>query len=42
MLKIQQTFSQGDLKRGNSKMTTNTITARRKGNPQHMLREQKI
>ena len=29
----------GGSKRGNPVMTTNTVTARRKGDPQHMLRE---
>ena len=30
---------QGGPKRGNPAMTTSTVTARRKGDPQHMLRE---
>ena len=42
MLKLQQPLSRGGPKRGNPTMTTSTITARRKGDPQHMLREKNV
>ena len=37
MLKLQQPFSRGAPKRGNPTMTTSTVTARRKGDPQHYV-----
>ena len=37
----QWPFSQGGPKKGNPVRTTNTVTASRKGEPQHMLREKK-
>ena len=33
--KLQRPFSRGGPKRGNPTMTTSTVTARRKGDPQH-------
>ena len=35
--KLQPPFSRGGPKRGNPTMTTSTITARRKGDPQHYV-----
>jgi hypothetical protein len=35
MRKLQRPFSPGGPKRGNPTMTTSTVTARRKGDPQH-------
>ena len=37
MLKLQRPFSRGDPKRGNPSMTTSTVTAKRKGGPQHYV-----
>ena len=35
IVKLQQPFSRGGPKRGNPTMTTSTVTAKRKGDPQH-------
>ena len=37
----QWPFSQGDLKRRSPALTTNTVTAKRRGGPQHMLEGKK-
>ena len=39
-LKTRDPFPKGGPKNGNPAMTTSTVRARRKGNPQYMLREQ--
>ena len=39
--KLQRPFSRGGPKRGNPIMTTSTVTARRKGDPQHYVEGKK-
>ena len=41
-MKMNNPFPKGGPKSGNPAMTTSTVRARRKGDPQHMLRETKL